>query len=83
MECSREIALKDQSIEFLEKKIVEQQAMSETRLRELEEQITALKIERNQQLAELTDSLNEQKSELETKFEGRKKALKALQTDYN
>ena len=47
MECSREIALKDQSIEFLEKKIVEQQAMSETRLRELEEQMTALKIERN------------------------------------
>lgn len=59
MECSREIALKDQSIEFLEKKIVEQQAMSETRLRELEEQMTALKIERNQQLAELTDSFNE------------------------
>ena len=59
MECSREIALKDQSIEFLEKKIVEQQAMSETRLRELEEQMTALKIERNQQLSELTDSFNE------------------------
>ena len=57
--------------------------MSETRLRELEEQMTALKVERNQQLAELTDSFNEQKSELESKFENRRKALKALQTDFN
>ena len=37
MEYSREIALKDQSIQFLERKIVEQQAMTDTRLRELEE----------------------------------------------
>ena len=45
--------------------------------------MTALKVERNQQLAELTDSFNEQKSELESKFENRRKALKALQTDFN
>lgn len=48
MECSREIALKDQSIEFLDKKLQEQQSMSDARLRELEEQMSALKIERNQ-----------------------------------
>ena len=65
MECSRDIALKDQSIEFLEKKIVEQQAMTELRLRELEEQVQGAKADRSQQLAEQMKNFNEQKNELE------------------
>ena len=83
MMCSREIALKDQSIEFLEKKILEQQSMAENRQREMEDHTNQIKTDRTSQISELTQSFNEQKCELETKFESKKKSLKALQADFN
>jgi len=39
MDFSREIALNDQSVEFLKKKIDDQQSLSEQRVRELEDQL--------------------------------------------
>lgn len=57
--------------------------MTELRLRELEEQLLTGKTDRYQQLADQTINFNEQKSEIELKFENRRKAFKALQADFN
>ena len=57
--------------------------MTDLRLRELEEQLSAGKTDRCQQLADQTINFNEQKNELESKFDNRRKAFKALQADYN
>ena len=45
--------------------------------------MASVKDDRTKALAEQTVSFNEQKSELEMKFESKRKALKALQTDFN
>ena len=83
MDSSRDIALKDQTISFLEHKLADQQSISEKRQRELEDQLDSIKQERATQIAELSKTFQEQKQDLETKFDSRRKALKALQAEHN
>ena len=52
MEFSREIALKDQSIEFLKRRIEESSSHSDERTKELEERLASVKADRASQLQE-------------------------------
>jgi len=54
IDSSRDLALKDQKILFLEHKLTDSQAMAAMRQRELEDQLASVKADRSQQLAEMS-----------------------------
>ena len=69
MDFSREMALRDQTLEFQERRIVELNKSTDDRVQELEHQLAVSKSEKQKQAADMEETFARDKQELESKFE--------------